>query len=179
MTNSNPVPSGPKKGQSPWMWVGIGCGITALLAFGGCVAFVGIVGQKAAQQMGKPLTQKEAMAKLGDIPIYQPSTFNETMTKGAQFGSSLVPGEFISGSAAFDTNDGPDKVIDWYQQELAAKGYHQLPKQPTLNSNLTQASFQKESDGILIQVQDSSSRSGNKYTLLLMRMNLLKSKTSS
>jgi hypothetical protein len=178
MTRSNPVPTGPKKSQSPWMWVGIGCGVTALLAFGGCVAFVGFVGQKAAQEMGKPITQKEAIAKLGDVPIYQPSTFSETMTKGAQFGSSLIPGQLISAAVAFETKDDPDKVIGWYKQELAAKGYHQLPKQPTLNSNLTQASFQKESDGILVQVQDSSS-SAKAYMLLLMRMKLPTSKRSS
>jgi hypothetical protein len=160
------------------MWVGIGCGLTTLLAFGGCVAFLGIVGQKAAREMGKPVTQKEAIAKLGDVPIYQPSTFDETMTKGAQFGSSLIPAQIVSAAVAFETKDDPDKIIGWYQQELAAKGYHQLPKQPTLNSNLTQASFQKESDAVLVQVQESS-RSANAYTLLLMRMKLPKSKEPS
>jgi hypothetical protein len=178
MTSSNPMPSRPKKGRSPWIWVGLGCGLTALLAFGGCVALLGIVGQKAAREMGKPLTQKDALAKLGDIPIYQPSTFDELMTKGAQIGSSLVPGGFIAGSAAFDTNDEPAKVLAWYQQALTAKGYHQLPNQPTFNSNLTQASFQKESDSILVQVQDAS-KGTHKYTFLLMRMKLPKSKASS
>jgi hypothetical protein len=178
MTSSNPLPTGPKKSRSPWMWVGLGCGVTALLAFGGCVAFIGVVGQKAAQEMGKPITQKEAIAKLGDVPIYQPSTFNETMTKGAQFGTSLIPGQIVSAAVAFETKDDPERILRWYQQELTAKGYHQLPKQPTLNSNLTQASFQKESDGILVQVQDA--RGGAKpYMLLLMRMKLPTSKKSS
>jgi hypothetical protein len=159
------------------MWVGLGCGVTALLTFGGCVAFIGVVGQKAAQEMGKPMTKEGAIAKLGDVPIYQPSTFNEAMTKGAQFGTSLIPGQIISAAVAFETKDNPDRVRSWYQQALAAKGYHQLPKQPTLNSNITQASFQKESDGILVQIQDSSS--GVKaYTLLLMRMKLPKSNKS-
>jgi hypothetical protein len=177
MTSSNPIPTGPKKSRSPWMWVGIGCGVTTLLAFGGCVAFLGVVGQKAAQEMGKPITKEDAISKLGDIPIYQPSTFSETMTKGAQFGSSLIPGQIVSAAVAFETQDNPDQVIRWYQQELAAKGYQQLPKQPTLSSNVTQASFQKESDGILVQVQDSNS-SAKAYMLLLMRMKLPNSKQS-
>lgn len=177
MTHSNPVPTGPKKSQSPWMWVGIGCGVTALLAFGGCVAFLGVVGQKAAQEMGKPITKEAAIAKLGDIPVYQPSTFSETMTKGAQFGSSLIPGQIVSAVVAFETKDNPEQIIRWYQQELTAKGYQQLPKQPTLSSNITQASFQKESDGILVQIQDSSG-STKAYMLLLMRMKLPKSKES-
>jgi hypothetical protein len=178
MPPSNPLPTRSKKSRSPWMWVGIGCGVSALLAFGGCIAFVGFVGQKAAQEMGKPIGQQEAIAKLGDVPIYQPSTFNETMTKGAQFGSSLIPGQIVSAAVAFETQDNPDRIIRWYQQELAAKGYHQLPKQPTLSDNITQASFQKESDGILVQVQNASS-SAKAYMLLLMRMKLPKSKTSS
>jgi hypothetical protein len=175
MTSSNPIPTGPKKSRSPWMWVGIGCGVTTLLAFGGCVAFLSVVGQKAAQEMGKPITKEDAIAKLGDIPIYQPSRFNETMTKGAQFGSSLIPGQIVSAAVAFETQDNPERVIRWYQQALAAKGYHQLPKQPTFNSDLTQASFQKESDGILVQVQDSRS-SAKAYMLLLMRMRLSNAK---
>ena len=152
------------------MWVGLGCGVTVLLTFGGCVAFLGFVGNRAAQEMSKPLNQKEVIAKLGDTPIYQPSTFNEIMTKGARIGSSLFPGEMIS-AAAFDTSDEPNQIIDWYQQQLTEQGYQKLPGQSKANSKITQASFQKGSESIIVQVQEATSATRpKKYTFLLMRM---------
>jgi hypothetical protein len=177
MTRSNPVQSGPKKGRSPWMWVGLGCGLTVLLAFGGCVALMGVIGQRAAQEMGKPITQRDVMAELGDIPVYQPSTFDETMTKGVRFGSSLFPGKMVT-AVAFDTPDEPDKIIDWYQQQLSERGYQKLQSQPTFNSKITQANFKKGSQSIIVQIQDAKA-GGQKYTMVLMRMKLPASKTPS
>ena len=177
MTSSNPVPSGPKKGRSPWMWVGLGCGLTALLAFGGCVALMGVIGQRAAQEIKKPVTQKDVMADLGDIPLYQPSTFDETMTKGVRFGSSFFPGKMVT-AAAFDTSDEPDKIIDWYQQQLSERGYQKLQSQPTFNSKITQANFRKDSESILVQIHDAKA-GGQKYTMVLMRMKLSISKPTS
>jgi hypothetical protein len=177
MTSSNPVPSGPKKGRSPWMWVGLGCGLTVLLAFGGCVALMGVIGQRAAQEMGKPITQKEAMAKLGDIPIYKPSTFDENMTKGVRFSSSLMPGEMMT-AAAFGTSDEPDKIIDWYQKQLSERGYQKLQSQPTFNSKITQANFKKDSESILVQIHDATT-GGHKYTMVLMHIKLPISKPAS
>jgi hypothetical protein len=178
MTSPNASPSGPKKPQSPWVWVGLGCGTATLLSFGGCVAFLGLVGQRAAQEMKKPLDQKEVLTKLGDTPIYQPSTFNETMTKGARFGSSLFPGQMMS-AAAFYTGDEPNQIIDWYEQQLSAKGYQKLPGQPSLSSKSTQVQFQKQSDSIIIQVQEATAGSPKSYTFLVMRMRLPTSKASS
>lgn len=176
MTNSNPSPSGPKKPRSPWMWVGLGCGITVLLTFGGCVAFLGFVGNRAVQEVSKPLDQKEVLDKLGDTPIYQPSTFNEMMTKGARIGSSLFPGEMVS-AAAFDTSDEPTQVIDWYQQQLQATGYKKIQSSST--NQITQAGFQKASESIIVQVQEATAAtSSQKYTFLLMRMKAPVSKAS-
>ncbi len=178
MTSPNASPSGPKKPRSPWVWVGLGCGTAILLTFGGCVALLGLVGQRAAQEMGKPLNQKEVFAKLGDTPIYQPSTFNETMTKGARIGGSLFPGAMVS-TAAFNTKDGPNQIIDWYEQQLSAKGYQKMPGPPNLSSTSTQVSFQKQSESIIVQVQDAAAANSQKsYTLLLMRMRLPTSKAS-
>jgi predicted ATP-binding protein involved in virulence len=179
MTSSNASPSGPKKPRSPWVWVGLGCGTAALLTFGGCAALLSLVGQRAAQEMKKPLNQKEVLAKLGDIPIYQPSTFNESMTKGARFGSSLFPGSMMS-AAAFDTSDSPNQIVDWYEQQLSAKGYKRMPEQPNLNSKLKQVQFQKQSESIIVQVQETSASGPQKsYTLLLMRMKFPGAKASS
>jgi hypothetical protein len=170
MTNANPSSSGSKKPRSPWMWVGLGCGVTILLTFGGCVALLGFFGNRAVQEISKPLDQKELLAKLGDAPIYQPSTFNEVMTKGARFGSSLFPGEMFS-AAAFDTSDQPNQVIGWYQQQLTERGYQKQPGQSHSDSKITQASFQRGSESIIVQIQEATSAtSPQKYTFLLMRM---------
>jgi hypothetical protein len=177
MTNPTPSPLNPKKSTSPWVWVGLGCGTAVLLTFGGCIALFGVVSQKAVKELSKPVDQKEAVAELGDTPIYQPSTFNETITKGARLGSSLFPGKMVS-AAAFDTSDAPNQVIDWYKQTLSAKGYRKAPGQPTLNSKSVQATFQRQSDGIIVQVDDASTASRKNYTLLLMRMKLPSAKQS-
>jgi hypothetical protein len=158
------------------MWVGLGCGVTILLTFGGCVAFLGFVGNRAVQEVSKPLDQKEVLDKLGDTPIYQPSTFNEMMTKGARIGSSLFPGEMVS-AAAFDTSDEPTQVIDWYQSQLQASGYKKI--QSNSNNQITQAGFQKGSENIIVQVQEATTAtSSQKYTFLLMRMKAPAAKAS-
>ncbi|WP_404789002.1 hypothetical protein [Altericista sp. CCNU0014] len=175
MTSPNVSPPGPKRPRSPWVWVGLGCGTALLLTFGGCVLLFGTIGQRAAQEMGKPLDRQEAIAKLGDTPIYQPSTFNETMTKGARLGSSIFPGAMVS-AAAFNTSDGPDKVIGWYEQQLAAKGYRRMPEQFNPNGKSKQATFQNKSEGIIVQMDDVAGAAGSQknYTLLLMRMRFSK-----
>lgn len=158
------------------MWVGLGCGVTILLTFGGCVAFLGFVGNRAAQEISKPLDSKEVLDKLGDTPIYQPSTFNELMTKGARIGGSLFPGVMVS-AAAFDTSDEPKQVIDWYQEQLADAGYKKI--QSSSNNQITQAGFQKGSESIIVQVQEATTApSSQKYTFLLMRMKAPASKAS-
>lgn len=159
------------------MWVGLGCGLTVLLAFGGCVALMGVIGQRAAQEIRKPLTQKETIAKLGDIPIYQPSTFNEPMTRGVRFGSSLFPGEMMT-AAAFDTSAQPDQIIDWYQQRLTKKGFQTLPQQPSFATNTRVATFRKGSESIIVQIEDAK-RGEQKHTLILMRMKRPNSKPGS
>jgi hypothetical protein len=176
MTQSNVSPSEPKKPRSPWMWVGLGCGVTVLLTFGGCMAFLGFVGNRAAQEISKPLDQKEVLDKLGNIPIYQPSTFNEMMTKGVRIGSSLFPGDRFS-AAAFDTSDEPKQVIDWYQQQLQAVGYKKI--QSSSDNQITQASFQKGSESIVVQVQETTAAtSSQKNMFLLMRMKAPAAKAS-
>lgn len=169
MAPSNASPSGPRKPRSPWMWVALGCGVSVLLTFGGCVAFLGYVGNRAAQEMRKPLDQKAVLAKLGDTPIYQPSTFNESATKGARIGSSLFPGEMVS-AAAFDTSSKPNDIFDWYEQQLTAQGYRRLPEQTFPGSKVTQISFQRQSENIIVQVEEASTDSQKQYTFVLIRV---------
>lgn len=179
MTSPNASPSGPKKPRSPWVWVGLGCVTAALLTFGGCVALLGLVGQRTAQEMKKPLDQKEVLAKLGDTPIYQPSTFNVHMTKRARMASSLYPGSMVS-AAAFDISDSPNQIIDWYEQQLSAKGYKRMPDQLHLGSKLKQVQFHKQFESIIIQIQEvPDPRPQKSYGLFLIRMKFPGAKPSS
>jgi hypothetical protein len=153
MVNLTPSPSGSGKATSPWAWVGLGCGTAALLIFGGCVA-LGILGQRAVKEFSKPVNSKEAIAKLGDIPIYQPSKFNELLTKSACLSTSVIPGKMFS-PVGFDTSDPPNKVLTWYEQQLPKKVYRATSRQPILKG-LTQVTFRKKTESIIVQFQDSS-----------------------
>ena len=44
-----PPPS--RRGTSPWVWVGLGCGLLVLLTVGGCIAFISYAGRNFAQMM--------------------------------------------------------------------------------------------------------------------------------
>jgi hypothetical protein len=165
MTNLTPSPFGTGKATSPWVWVGLGCGTAALLTFGGCVA-LGILGQRAVKEFSKPVNSKEAIAKLGDIPIYQPSKFNELLTKSVRLSTSVLPGKMFS-PVAFDTSDPPNKVLAWYEQQLPKKGYRATSRQSILK-NAIQVSFRKQSESIIVQFQDSSTSSRKDYSFVLM-----------
>lgn len=178
MTAPSPSPSGPKKSTSPWVWVGLGCVTAVLLTIGGCIALLGVVSKQAVKHFGKTVTPKEALARFGDIPIYQPSTFNAERIKEARLGSSLFPGEMVS-SVVFDTSDAPNQVMNWYEQQLSAKGYQRTSKQTMLNSKSAKVTFEKQLESILVEVDDASTGSRKNYTLLLMRMKLPGSKPSS
>jgi hypothetical protein len=167
MTNLTPSPLEPKKTTSPWVWVGLGCGTAALIAFGGCVG-LGILSQRAVEEFNKPIDPKEAIAKLGDIPIYQPSTFNELNTKSARFGGSIVPGTLVS-AVSFDTSDPPNQVMKWYEQQLTGKGYKKFSN-PTIVGGLTQVSFRKQTEGIMVQTLDASTNARKDYSFTLVRM---------
>jgi hypothetical protein len=168
MTHLTPSPLGPKKSTSTWVWVGLGCGTATLIAFGGCVG-LGILGQHAVEEFNKPVNPKEAIAKLGDIPIYQPSTFNEMKTKGARIGSSIIPGVVVS-AITFDTSDPPNQVLEWYEKQLTSKGYRKTSKQPVTAGMYTQDTFQKSKEAIVVQTIDSSTKSRKNYSFTLMRM---------
>jgi hypothetical protein len=169
MANLTPSPLGPKKSTSPWVWVGLGCGTAALIAFGGIVT-IGLMTQRAVQEFNKPINSKETIAKLGDIPIYQPSTFDEMGTKGSRLGTAFLPKEMLF-TAAFDTSDPPDKVLDWYEHQFSNKGYRATSRQ-IIFKVLTQVDFQKDrTERITLQVQETGTKSRRKTSFVLMRMN--------
>jgi hypothetical protein len=157
-----------KKSTSPWIWAGIGCGTAVLLTFGGCIALGLFATQHAVQEFSKPVDSKDAVAKLGNIPIYRPSTFNELITKKKRLETSLFPGIAVS-TAAFDTSTPPNQVLNWYEQQLAKKGYRATSKKSFSNS-LTQVSFQNQTDGIILQVRDFSKSSRKNYSFTLIRV---------
>jgi hypothetical protein len=171
MTNLTPSPLGPKKSTSPWVWVGLGCGTAALIAFGGIVT-IGLMTQRAVQEFTKPINSKETIAKLGGIPIYQPSTFDEMGTKSSRLGTTFLPKDMKERflTAAFVTNDPLDKVLDWYEHQFSDRGYRATSRQ-IIFKVLTQVDFRRnKTERITLQVQETGTRSRKKTSFLLMRM---------
>jgi hypothetical protein len=169
MSDFKPSPPKTGKSTSPWIWVGIGCGTAALLTFGGCVAIGLIATQRAVEEFRKPVDSKSALAKLDDVPIYKPSTFNELKTKGARLGASIVPVGATMDTVAFDTSDPPHKVIRWYEQQFASKGYRATPNQAVIGG-VTQVSFQNKTQAVVVQARDDSTKSRKDYGFILIRM---------
>ncbi len=147
--------------------MGLGCGTALLITIGG-LATLGLLTQHAVKEFSKPVTSKDAVAKLGDVPIYKPSTFDELRTKSMRLSTSLFSGKTVS-TVAFDTSDPPDQVLTWYEHQFADRGYRTSSRQSILKG-LTQVSFQKQTESILLQVQDSSRGSRKDYWFVLMRM---------
>jgi hypothetical protein len=173
MSDFTPPPPKTGKSTSPWGWVGIGCGTALLLTFGGCVAIGLIATQRAVEEFRKPVDSKTALAKLKDVPIYKPSTFNELKTKGARLGASMVPVGATMDAVAFDTSDPPSKVMSWYEQQFTSKGYRATPRQSIING-ITQISFQNQTQAVLVQARDLSTKSRKDYSFILIRVTHLK-----
>lgn len=171
MSNFTPPPPKTGKSTSPWVWVGIGCGTAALLTFGGCVAIGLIATQHAVEEFRKPVDSKTALAKLANVPIYKPSNFNELKTKEARLGTSIVP--VVPAGAldtvAFDTSDPPSKVMSWYEQQFASKGYRATPRQSLLNG-MIQVRFENQAENVVVQARDLGINSKKDYTFVLIRM---------
>jgi hypothetical protein len=168
MSDFTPPPPKTGTSTSPWVWVGIGCGTAVLLTFGGCVAIGLIATQHAVEEFRKPVDSKTALAKLENVPIYKPSTFNELKTKEARLGASMVPAGAMD-TVAFDTSDPPSKVMSWYEQQFASKGYRATPRQSILNG-MIQVRFQNQAENVVVQARDLGINSKKDYTFILIRM---------
>jgi hypothetical protein len=104
------------------VWVGIGCGLLALLTFGGCIAVGVFVGRQAAEEQRRPVTEQQIKEDLKQAPVYPGARVDVEASKQLRVGSSVVSrmslGKFDVGTGVFRVPAPPDKVIDWYDAKL-------------------------------------------------------------
>lgn len=126
-----PPPPPPRQGRSPWLWVGLGCGLLVLLTFGGCVAATLLVGNRMQEEMRRaekePLTEQQVRAALRPVPIYPGAKVDIPETKMLRvvtktvggFTRALTRGKMTMEMAVFRAPAPPDKVIGWYDTKFA------------------------------------------------------------
>lgn len=126
-----PEPAAPaRRGLSPWAWVGIGCGLLALLSFGGCAALIFVGGRQITsaveQAQNAPLTEQQVINAVKPIPIYPGAQVDIAASKTVRaifqvtsgFTGALTGGKMKMAAGAFDVSAPPDKVIAWYDQKF-------------------------------------------------------------
>ena len=152
------TPPPPKKGLSPWAWVGIGCGTLTLLGFGGC-AVMAVMFKNAMNSAADPAASLADIEKAG-IPFYPGSERDDKATKAAG-GAMGVMGAMTGGKmkmsmVALTAPDAPDTVLSWYKVKLAAAGYSQEKgenKNP-MGRNIQQVQFRKGDVAAIVQTQN-------------------------
>jgi hypothetical protein len=150
------TPPPPKRGMSPWAWVGIGCGSFLLLGFVGC----GIAGYKLTQAMNNAMSPEESEKAIvvAGIPLYPGATIDPAATKAAGGVMSLMGGmtggKMKMAMAAYRCPDESDKVISFYNQKLIAAGYSERvsPSPPNVRS-ARQVQFTKGDAMAMVQTQ--------------------------
>ncbi len=171
-------PPPPPSRKSPWLFVGLGCGLLMLLSFGGCILFVGNLGKNIAADMQKPLDKKAVMASMGDVPMYPDAPLSEMMTKAQRsvFNNPLMKGAMKGNTmevAAFETKDSAEKVGEWYDKAMDKAGYEPMKstKMPNMgNGSAEQKQYRKGADAVLIQAQPSKGSSSAATTIVIVRM---------
>lgn len=81
----------PKKSRSPWVWVGLGCGVMVL----GAIAFAAFIAVVVFGAMKSSTPYKDALARAQSDPRV-----------GALLGTPVRPGYFFSGSINTKNDDG-------------------------------------------------------------------------
>ena len=173
-------PAPPRRGLSPWAWVGIGCGLFTLLGIGGCVAFIAVVGKQVSSEMQKPINREEILASLGDTPRYPNAQFDDNGTKAGRIGLNLTKRLIPARSsvvAAFVTRDDADKILSWYDAEMKKRGFQSgasaggtgLSGGP---NGARQRQYRKDDDVAIVQVQRGSGAAAQGASMIiLMRFN--------
>jgi hypothetical protein len=149
-------PGQPPRRRTPWwVWVLSGCGGCAVLALIALIVIsvmtVNAV-QKAAKEIG-PISNASVRQSLGaDVPLYPGSTLDPTSTQFAAVTiRTMLGGRLIKGIGAMFTQDSPEKVLQFYSDQLKANGWQAGPQQNT--GMQEQHQYRKGADMVLVQVQ--------------------------
>lgn len=169
-------PPPPPSRKSPWLSVGLGCGLLILLSFGGCVILGMNMGKQIAADMQKPLDKQAVLAGMGDIPKYPGAQLSEMMTKAQRsvFNNPLMSAAMKGNKpevAAFETKDDTTKVAAWYDKAMDKAGYEPSTSTtlPNMGNGATeQKQYRKGADGAVIQVQRNTKSTSEYPTLIVI-----------
>jgi len=105
-----------------------------------------------------PINKTTVQKQLGDVPLYPNATLDETTTRGLISGFRITEkiagkqaGAIFRGLAVQETQDSPEKVMEYYDQKLRAGGWKATPGQSGTHGQ--SRSYQKGNDVVMIQVQ--------------------------
>ncbi len=176
-----PPPPPARRGRSPWLWIGLGCGLLSLVVFAGCTMLLYVGGKQIADEVQKaekkPLTEKEVLLDLKEIPIYPGSKVDLPLSKkmrGVSGGINgilgRIPGQNISFSiGAFTTPAVPEKVVKWYDTKF--KDWRQTipdrPQKPGGNVTVSE-SRQYTRAGTQVSVEIGQAGGGQKSSKLIL-----------
>lgn len=167
-----PPPPPPARKMSPWAWVGIGCGLFTLLAFGGCFALFSVAKNRFQETMKQPITEQSVAVSLGGVPVYPGARLDMDMTRviRATFG---IVGGLSGGKVTFNTGVyrvpaiAPDKLAAWYATKLKAAGWKTMPRPPAGFNNRQQgiseqSQYGKGDQQVVVQIGSASAMRGGK-----------------
>jgi hypothetical protein len=160
-------PPPPKPRRSPWMFVGIGCGVLTLLVVG----MFGLLAYKINQEIkNSPFDLAANRRAMGDTPIYPGSELDEEMTR-AQY-VTLKMGGGIFGSLKADsivtetrlTGEPIEDVQDYYWKVMIGRRYKSIPQPEIMGAR--SVLYRKGTDALLVQVQAVPKLGGNAIVLM-------------
>jgi hypothetical protein len=173
-------PPPPAKRRSPWMFVGIGCGLLFLLVVGGIAVVSVTFVNKVKTAMNAPFDKEAALKSLEDVPIYPGATVDEQTSKAQravfQIMEKVMPAESMT-ALAFVTEDDSDKIIDWYNKKLESLGYSQHESGSMSgagSSTIAQQQYKKGKDVVMVQIQRNTrpKEEGTNFLILLRLKNI-------
>lgn len=173
---SSTPPPVPRRGLSPWAWVGIGCGGLTLLGFGGCAVLVWSVTNQVRTEMAKPFVESEAIASIGDIPRYPDAKIDPMGSKAARGGlialRRMIPAD-RQGVLALRTVDPDEKIVNWYETEMKKLGYQRREMREQSGRN-NQMAWRRDKAMAMVQIQHDRKQGEVEKLIVLMRFEGLK-----
>lgn len=157
-----PPPVPVQRARSPWLYVGLGCGLLTLLIVGGCIAAATLAVRRATEENKKPVTQQQVVADLKPIPIYPGSKVDLETSRALRAGASVVNVFVKTKAGAFRVPASSAKVIAWYETKMSGDGWRSVAAAPrgfggsTMRAkNMTQRQFLKNDKQVLVQSGES------------------------
>ena len=159
------------KALSPWMSVGIGCGVLAALGAGGCVA----LGLLLKSAIDTPIDPQKNLATLQalKIPVYPGATLNPGLSKmnGKALSTltTLTGGKAKVTAAALDAPASVLAVRRWYGEKLPSLGFKEESSQENaaIGSRVDQVQWGRGEEKLLVQYAASpeAGKTGSVVTL--------------